>query len=276
MRHLLTIDVEEWYEGLPLSAERKQGYEPALTRPMHRLLDLLDEHSAKATFFWLASCAERYPSLVHEAVLRGHEIACHGLSHDPVSAMSPARFAAETSQAKKTIEDIAGVAVDGYRAAYFSINAESLWALDILTEQGFTYDSSIAPIRYWRYGIPEFPRGIQQRSRAGGNIIEYPMNVHRVASMNFPFAGGGYFRLLPYGLVKHCFDRSTEPVVFYLHPWELDSEHPIVPMASTLQISHYLNLKQTERKFQRLLQDFQFTSIAQHSTHLSLKNACVA
>jgi polysaccharide deacetylase family protein (PEP-CTERM system associated) len=274
MKHLLTIDVEEWYEGLPIAADRKSTYAPALERPMHRLLDMLDEHSAKATFFWLSSCAARYPTILREVTSRGHEIACHGLSHDAVYDMSPARFSEETREARKTIEDVAGTAVEGYRAAYFSVTGKSLWALDILAEQGFRFDSSIAPIHYWRYGIPSFPREIRAYTTAGGSIIEYPISVHRVAGVNFPFAGGGFFRLLPYSVVKHCFDRAPSPVVFYLHPWELDDQHPVVPVASTVQLSHYMNLRKTESKLQRLLQDFRFTSIVRYNPQLMTEAGC--
>lgn len=268
MKHTLTIDVEEWYEGLPISSERKSRFDHALERPMYRLLDLLDEHQATATFFWLASCAERYPLLLREVIMRGHEIACHGLSHDPVHTMSRARFIEETRRARSIIENVAGIAVDGYRAAYFSIVRESLWALDVLAEQGFRYDSSIFPIRYWRYGIPHFPREARMYTTPGGSIVEYPISVYQIAAWNMPFAGGGYFRVLPYYVIKHCFQCAERPVIFYLHPWELDESHPYISVASTVQVSHYLNRKTTTVKLQRLLKDFRFISIAQQDTDL--------
>jgi len=263
MRHIFTVDVEDWYHGIAdeqirASAERRLHY------GLDILLELLAEYNAKGTFFWLGPAAAEHPNLVRQVAEAGHELGCHGWFHELIYTMSPQRFRDETKRARDVIADLTGKPVTAYRAPYFSITSKSLWALEILADLGFRYDSSIFPIRNWRYGIPDFYPQPQQINTSSGSIYEMPVSVRRMFNQNIPVSGGAYFRLYPYRLTYSNFralERQGDHVVFYIHPWELDLNHPPVPLNWKERITHYVNRLSTESKLRQLLQDFSFASL---------------
>ncbi|MEO9102693.1 MAG: XrtA system polysaccharide deacetylase, partial [Burkholderiaceae bacterium] len=204
--------------------------------------------------------AERYPTLVREIVQQGHELASHGFAHQRASGLSEADFFADISRAKSLLEDVAGVAVKGYRAPSFSINERNLWAFDALSRAGYAYSSSIYPIRHDHYGMPDAPRFAHRRATG---LLEIPITTLRLRGRNFPASGGGYFRLLPYRASKWMFSQvnrlEQRPVVFYFHPWEIDPDQPrIQAAAAKAKFRHYLNLNRMEGRLAQLLQDFRW------------------
>jgi polysaccharide deacetylase family protein (PEP-CTERM system associated) len=265
IRHAMTVDVEDWYHGIPLPDADKAGAEDRLERGLGALLDLLEDHAVTGTFFWLGPVAVRHPQLLRRTADLGHEIGCHGWSHRLIYDMSPAAFAEESRRAKEAIEDVVGRPVTAYRAAYFSITARSLWALDVLAELGFTHDSSIFPVRNWRYGIPDFDPSPQCIETWCGPLHEFPLPVRRVCGRNLPLTGGAYFRLYPYWLTRRnirAAERRNTPVVFYIHPWELDPDHPRVGFHWKARLTHYVNLHRTHDRLHRLLAEFAFGPLA--------------
>jgi polysaccharide deacetylase family protein (PEP-CTERM system associated) len=270
MLNALTIDVEDYYHVSGFEAVIRRAdwnsYESRVEGNTNRLLDLLDAHHTKATFFVLGWVAERHPQLARAIHARGHEVASHGYAHQRVYTQSPAQFRQETQHSLKLLEDLIGDRIHGYRAASYSITKESLWALDILGEAGFTYDSSIFPIRHDRYGIPGYPRFCHVLdAHGGGQLIEFPISTARVAGANLPIAGGGYFRLFPYGLISWGLSsinhREGQPALIYLHPWEIDPDQPRIQAGAVARFRQYVNLQKTEARLTRLLQDFTFGTL---------------
>jgi len=203
---------------------------------------------------------------VREIVDRGHEIGSHGYSHQLIYKQTPEVFRQETETSKKLLEDISGIAVRGYRAASYSVTRESLWALDIIAESGFDYDSSIFPVKHDRYGIPdanELPHKLT--TPQGHTLTEFPITALRLPGYKLPIAGGGYFRLFPYWFSKWGLGRvnkkQNQAFVFYLHPWELDPEQPELPATGLSRFRHYNNLDVCEQRFKKLLEDFDFCPV---------------
>jgi polysaccharide deacetylase family protein (PEP-CTERM system associated) len=210
--------------------------------------------------------AERQPALIREIQRRGHEIASHGYSHQLVYRQSPAVFREETLRSKQLLEEQTQTAVTGYRAASYSITRQSMWAIDILAELGFEWDSSIFPIRHDRYGIPDSPtRPYRIRTDAGANLLEFPLTTANLGPLRLPAAGGGYFRLYPYWLSQWLFRRAHQQqgaAIFYLHPWEIDPDQPRVPNASPLsRFRHYNNLDRCLPRLRRLIDEFSFGTV---------------
>lgn len=275
----MTVDVEDYFHvsALASSIDRESWDKlPCrVERNTHRLLDLFDARGVRATFFVLGWVAERYPALIAEIAQRGHEVACHGLTHELVYAQSPETFREQTHRAKTVLEDIAQAPVLGYRAASYSITARSLWALDILVELGFAYDSSIFPVRHDRYGIPNaarWPGEITAPSQA--RLVEFPLTTLEVAGFRLPVAGGGYFRLFPYALTRYAFRRVNErerrPFIFYLHPWEIDPDQPRVSTSLLSSFRHYNNLRRCEDRLTSLIGDFTFDTARSVLSNLGL------
>jgi polysaccharide deacetylase family protein (PEP-CTERM system associated) len=261
-----TIDFEDWYHGVPISGPRKAGAERRLDRSGNRLLDLLDEHGVRGTFFILGPVVEENPSLVRRIADRGHEIGCHGWSHDLLYTMSKDRFRDETRRSLDAIADVTGRRASAYRAAYFSITRQSLWALEVLADLGVRYDSSIFPVHNWRYGIPDFGEEPRWIETAAGPIAEFPLSVNRALGQNVPACGGAYFRLYPYSLTRYGLRsrlKRGRPTVFYIHPWELDEDHPNIRFHWRARLTHYANLRGTEKKLRRLFSDFEFAPLGQ-------------
>ena len=266
----MTVDVEDYFQVSAFdSAVRREDWASMPSRVVantRRLLQLFDNHGVKATFFVLGWVAERFPSLVREIAAAGHELASHGHGHRLVYQQSPEEFRTDVRLAKALIEDAGGTQVSGYRAPSFSITAKSLWALDVLLDEGYTYDASIFPIRHDRYGIPDAPRHRHEIQRAGGVMYEAPGSTVRIGGMNLPVAGGGYFRLLPYAWTRWGIARlnsvERQPAIFYLHPWEIDPEQPRLNASALSRFRHYRNLDKTAPRLRRLLTDFRFTSVS--------------
>ena len=224
----------------------------------------------RGTFFILGPVALEHPDLVRRIAAEGHELGCHGWSHDLVYTMAPERFREETRRAVNTLADLVGKEVTAYRAAYFSITRKSLWALEILVGLGFRYDSSIFPVRNWRYGIADFNPWPQKIDTPAGPIYEYPISVRNLLGWNVPVSGGAYFRLYPYSVTRsnlRAAERMGRPALFYLHPWELDPDHPRVSFHWRARLTHYANLRSTEPKLRRLMQEFRFTTLGEVIEH---------
>jgi polysaccharide deacetylase family protein (PEP-CTERM system associated) len=258
----LTVDFEDWYQGLEIPHTDWNGYEDRIESCGRRLLDLYAERGVRGTFFILGSVAERHPHLVREIAARGHEIGTHGWSHTLVYRMTPPAFRAELERSIRTLEDLSGQAIVGHRAPFFSITRQSLWALEVLGDCGIRYDSSVFPVLNYRYGIedsPRWPHAIDAGS--AGTLQEFPITTWRVLGRNLPVAGGAYFRIFPYAFTRLAFrsiNRAGHPAVFYIHPWELDPDHPRISLPRRIALTHYVNLKATERRMRRLLTDFAF------------------
>lgn len=269
MKNVLSIDVEDYFHVAALAESIKvdewNGIASRVESSTHRLLDLFDEHQVKATHFILGWVADKYPQLVSEIEKRGHEVASHGFSHQLIYSQTPEVFKQETERSKKLLEDITGKPVIGYRAASYSITKKSLWALDILADAGFEYDSSIFPIYHDRYGIPDSPREPHVLMTPNGKkLIEYPLSTYQFLGQTIPIAGGGYFRLYPYWLSRFFYklrEKQSDPFVFYLHPWEVDPEQPKVEVSWFSKFRHYNNLDKCLSRMNALLTDFQFTTM---------------
>jgi len=282
MLNALTIDVEDYYHVSAFEAvvryEDWHRYESRVEKNTHRILDLLDECKTKATFFMLGWVAEHHPELPREIDRRGHEVACHGYSHKLIYGQTEHEFREETKRAKACIEDIVQKPVLGYRAASFSITSKSLWALNILAEEGFRYDSSIFPIRHDRYGIPGFQR-FPHRLKLNGNpsLIEFPPTTFLWGPLILPTAGGGYLRLLPLRFIlwtiRKVHKQDKEPVMLYLHPWELDPGQPRLGGSWASRFRHYVNLHKTEGKLTALLDAFRFAPMREVLTDRGLLEA---
>ena len=265
----MSVDVEEHFhvsafDGIVPRATWN-GMDSRVVSNTGRLLALFEEYEVRATFFVLGCVAERHPDLVGRIAAAGHEVASHGHAHRLIYDQTPSAFRQDVRQAKRILEDAAGRPVVGYRAPSYSITPRSLWALDILVEEGYEYDSSIFPIRHDRYGIPVSARQPYAIERQAGSIIEVPASTTRVGPWNLPIAGGGYFRLLPYWWTRWGIGRvnrtEERPAIFYIHPWEIDPDQPRLPAGRLGRVRHYRNLEKTESRLRRLLADFKFDTV---------------
>lgn len=198
--------------------------------------------------------------------MEGHEIASHGMSHRLVYSQTPEVFRQETLESKALLEDQCQMPVIGYRAATYSVTNKSLWALDILHEAGFQYDSSIFPVWHDKYGIPDAPRlPYRLKTPKGRDLVEFPITILERGRLRVPIGGGGYFRFFPYGFSRWALrsvNREDQPFVFYIHPWEVDPGQPRIENAkASSRFRHYLNLDRCEARLDRLLSDFPFSTM---------------
>ena len=260
----LTIDVEDYFQVsafAPYIARSDwERRECRIERNVQRILAMLAERQIRATFFTLGWIAERYPALVRDIVAGGHELASHGYGHERASDLDRQAFHADVTRAKGLLEDIGGVAVKGYRAPSFSIGTGNLWALETLLRTGHRYSSSIYPIAHDHYGMPDSPRFAYQTEQG---LLEVPVTTLRLAGRNIPSSGGGYFRLLPYGVTRWMLQRlnrtEREAAIFYFHPWEIDPGQPrIAGIDAKTRFRHYVNIDRNEAKLARLLGDFRW------------------
>lgn len=264
--HVLTVDVEDYFhvEAFAGTVSRAtwDQYTPRVAGNCQRLLDIFDRYQVKATFFVLGWVAERFPAIVREIHERGHELACHSFWHRKVDSLTPAEFRSDTQEACAAIQNAASVRVTGYRAPTWSITQQSLWAFDVLAEEGFEYDSSIYPIRHDLYGIPGANRyPYVQVCGNGQTLLEFPPATVRIAGMNFPAAGGGYLRIFPLAYtswVFRQFEKANKSLVLYLHPWEIDPEQPRLAGPLKSRFRHYTNLHHTQERLELLLQRYRF------------------
>jgi polysaccharide deacetylase family protein (PEP-CTERM system associated) len=264
IRNAMTVDVEDYFQVSAFAAhiprESWESMPCRVERNIDRILALLDEKQAKATFFTLGWIAERYPAMVRHIVSNGHELASHGWAHQRVSDQEPQEFLDDIVQSKALLEDISGQKVLGYRAPSFSIGSNTLWALDLLEEAGYRYSSSIYPIRHDHYGMPDAPRfAFYPKNNSG--LLELPVTTVRLFKRNIPAGGGGYFRLWPYAFSHWLLQRinhlEKHSAIFYFHPWEIDYEQPRQKgINAKTRFRHYFNLRHMEKRVKALTRDF--------------------
>lgn len=271
-QNAFTVDVEDFYQVSAfenfIPRSDWENYPQRILESLPRLLDLTAEHSVHGTFFILGWQAEKHPELVQNIAHAGHEIGFHSFSHSLIYNMTPDALRDELRRGKKLLEDITGQKVEAFRAPSFSITKKSLWALDVLTEEGFRYDSSIFPIYHDRYGIPDAPREIHPLRTSCGTLWEFPPSAAAMGSVNLPVSGGGYFRLYPYAFTRHFLTKinalEKRPFIFYVHPWEVDPEQPRLPFGSrATQFRHRVGLGRNLAKLHKLLRDFSFCTLSE-------------
>lgn len=264
IRNAMTVDVEDYFQVSAFAAhiprESWESIPCRVERNIDRILTLLDERQAKATFFTLGWIAERYPAMVKRIVSNGHELASHGWAHQRVSDQKPQEFLDDIVRSKALLEDISGQKILGYRAPSFSIGSNTLWALDLLEEAGYRYSSSIYPIQHDHYGMPNAPRFAFYPKNNGG-LLELPVTTVRLFKRNIPAGGGGYFRLWPYTFSHWLLQRinhlEKHSAIFYFHPWEIDYEQPRQQgINAKTRFRHYFNLRHMEKRVKALTRDF--------------------
>ena len=261
---IMTVDLEEWFHGLDIPRDLWEQYESRLEFSAYELLRILHEHRASATFFVLADIAKKYPSLISDIQREGHEVASHGSGHQRYLLLSDNAIRDDIVESVNIISDIIGRKPLGFRAPCFSVTKKNIWILEFLTKQGFQYDSSVFPINHDIYGIPDAPRFKYKLDKY--NLVEYPISTFKILGLKIPISGGGYFRLFPYLFtrmaLKKINNNENQPFVFYIHPWEIDPEQPrIKGLNAFSKFRQYNNLEKTEKRFIKLLRDFQFTPI---------------
>jgi len=278
-KNVVSIDVEDYFHAETFSSvvDRTQwdSYTSRVEGNTRCLLELLGNLNVQATFFVLGWVAERFPGLVREIAAGGHELACHSYWHRLIYKLDPAEFREDTRRAKDVIEQIAGQPLTGYRAPTYSVTDRSVWALDILTELGFTYDSSIFPIRHDRYGIPGAPRAPFRFRTPSGPMTEFPITTFRFGGQNMPVGGGGYLRLLPQLYTRlglKSVEKEGLPIVIYIHPWEVDPDQPHLPVGLKSRLRHYTNLSRTYDRFRSVLQQGNYTSFRESGLDESAKD----
>ena len=267
--HIFTADVEEYFHASALQRHVSRASwsqrESRVALGVLRLLRLLSDHRASGTFFVLGWIADRLPGLVREIAAAGHEIASHGWDHARVTEQTPPEFRDSVRRTRQTLEDLTGTRVSGFRAPNFSITPGREWALDVLIEEGYRYDSSLFPVRRAGYGYAGGRRDPHWLHRPAGWLAELPPATLRFWRVNVPAAGGAYLRLLPAALVHAALTDAAErgvPAVLYIHPWELDPDQPRLPASPLTRVRHYTGLRRTEQRLARVLSTFRFTSVA--------------
>ena len=263
--NVMSIDVEDYFqvsafEGV-VPRDRWDSCESRVVASTSRLLDLFAEYHVHGTFFVLGWVAERHPALIRRIADLGHELASHSYWHRLVYDLTPDTFREDLARARDVIQQAAGVAVRGFRAPSYSVVERSLWALDVLVEEGYAYDASIFPIRHDRYGIPKAPRHAYRVASGSRSLLEVPGSTALIGSVRVPI-GGGYFRLLPYATTRWAIStiNRTEqrPAVFYLHPWEIDPDQPRLQAGRVTSWRHYNGIDEAEARLRRLLTDFRW------------------
>ena len=264
----LSFDIEEHFQvsafASPMRRRHWEHFESRVEQNTFKILKQLSQKSVKATFFVLGWVAERHPGLVRAIDAEGHEIASHGYAHEVITAQTTASFREDVRKAKRILEDIVCKPVVGYRAPTFSITSETQWALSVLVEEGYRYDSSIFPVVHDRYGVPGASPWSYEIRTVSGPLQEIPPSTFNLLGVRVPVAGGGYFRLFPYPVLRWMLKRveaTGHPLVMYLHPWELDPQQPRMNGSRLSQFRHYLNLAKTECRLAALLSDFRFAPI---------------
>lgn len=266
-----TVDVEDYYHvsafAQKIPRTQWDHFPSRVVATTHRLLEILERRSVRGTFFVLGWVARKYPELVRDIQRAGHEIGCHSFWHRLIYDLHPDEFRSDLRESRDQLEQITGEAVISHRAPSFSITEKSLWALNILAEEGFTVDSSIFPVRHDRYGLKRAERFVHRIETEHGNLWEFPPAVYRFGKWHLPVSGGGYFRLYPARFSTYCLLQSNRthgrPFVFYVHPWEVDPDQPRVPVRATTRFRHYVNLAKTAQKLDVLLDRFAFGTLSE-------------
>lgn len=277
-KNVFTIDVEDWFHILDAEQVPKLSewdtQSSVVEYNFFRLLDWADEADVKVTCFFLAWVANRYPSLVREAVSRGHEIASHGYFHQLIYDQTPEEFRRDISDAKMLLEDQSGTKVYGYRAPGFSIKNDNLWALETIREVGYEYDSSLFPKKSGHGGYEVAALGPHVLPTNAGDLIEFPISIDSTLGFNICYFGGGYFRLFPYSVIKNRakkINKTGRPIVFYIHPRDIDPKQPRIDLGRLRNFKCYVNLETTQKKVQNLLSDFDFETISEFIRNHTLK-----
>jgi polysaccharide deacetylase family protein (PEP-CTERM system associated) len=279
MKNALSVDVEDYFhvEAFTgnISRDDWDHYSSRVGRNVDAILDLFSKYDTKGTFFILGWVAERFPHLIRNIAGEGHEVGCHGFDHQHIARQTPGQFRMDVQKARECLINLSGQAVQAYRAPSFSIVQETLWALDILVEEGFTIDSSIFPARHDLYGIETAPRSPHwAETPAGKSIFEFPPSTLHLWTNNLGVAGGGYLRFAPYCLthkaIRYLNESERRPAMVYFHPWELDPEQPRIAAKFRSRLRHYTNLSTMKKKVERLLQDFQFATITSVCSELDV------
>jgi len=269
MNNIFSVDTEDWfhanYDGTFFTDELK--LKSTVEQNVDTFLHCFEESDCKATFFVLGSVAEDYPDMIRKIAASGHEIASHGYGHGLVYKQTPEEFKEDIHKSKSILEDIIGKPVLGYRAPSWSITNESLWALDILVDEGFKYDSSIFPTKNFLYGIPDAPRFFYKPTVNGKilDILEIPPSTMRFASRNIPFSGGFYFRAMPFYFIDKftsIINKSGNQVLFYLHPREIDPSQPRLKLSKRDELIHYFGIDGCLNKLLKVITKYKTTSIA--------------
>jgi polysaccharide deacetylase family protein (PEP-CTERM system associated) len=266
-----SVDVEDYFQVSGFEQEIRRddwaSFESRVVENTRRLLRLLSRHDVRATFFVLGWVAEHYPDLVAEIAAAKHELASHSYWHRLVYDLSVEQFRDDLCRSRQALQQVVDQPIIGYRAPSFSITRKSLWALDVLAEEGFEFDSSVFPTRHPRYGIPGARQDIHQFETSAGRVWEFPPAVRKYGGLNLAVAGGGYFRLYPLRFTCHALtviNRTGQPFVFYVHPWEVDPQQPRLRAGSwAARFRHYVNLSRTERKLDHLLSRFRFGTVSE-------------
>jgi polysaccharide deacetylase family protein (PEP-CTERM system associated) len=282
MRNVLSVDVEDYFQveafASRVSRQDWPGFESRVDRNVRRILEIFAQHQAKATFFVLGWVAEKYPHLVRQITEAGHEIGSHGFGHQRLHCLTPTQFKEDIYRTRRLLEDLSGQRVTCYRAPSFSIVKSTLWALDVLVEEGFTCDSSVFPTRHDFYGIPDAPRfPYCRRTTQGHSILEFPPSTMRIFGNNIGVAGGGYLRLTPYlftrRAMRRIIEKEKQPVMVYFHPWEIDPGQPRISASLRSRLRHYTNLAGMARKIEWLLRDFRFTTLSEVCKDLAIRDS---
>jgi polysaccharide deacetylase family protein (PEP-CTERM system associated) len=280
MTNVMSVDVEDYFHVEAFASEIRpehwDSYTPRVNRNVRRILELFARHHVRATFFILGWVAERFPHLSREIAAAGHEIGSHGYAHRRLHTMTPTQVNPDLHRATAILTDQIGRSVKCFRAPSFSIVRDTLWAFEVLSDEGYEFDSSVFPVRHDLYGIPEaerFPHwaATQQSAR----IFEFPLSTVSCRGLNIGIGGGGYVRWIPYGVTRWALRRINEfdrqPAIVYFHPWEIDPDQPRIRAGMRSTLRHYTNLSTMERKIERLLQDFKFGTLSdiclQHKNH---------
>jgi polysaccharide deacetylase family protein (PEP-CTERM system associated) len=272
MKNVMSVDVEDYFHveafASNILAEEWHSYPPRVDRNVSRILELFAKYRVRATFFLLGWVAEKFPHLSQEIAAAGHEIGCHGYAHRRLHTMTPGQFQQDLRRATALLSDQAGRPIRSFRAPSFSIVRATLWAYDILSEEGYSFDSSVFPVRHDLYGIPDakrFPHWTTLHQNAG--IFEFPLSTLSYHGVNVGVGGGGYLRWIPYGITYWALRRINleehQPVAVYFHPWEIDPDQPRLRAGIKSRLRHYTNLSTTEGKIERLLHDFQFSTLSE-------------
>ena len=262
IENAFTVDLEDWYQGLEIEATEWGRFEDRIHIGTERLLDLLAAARVNATFFVLGHVAEHHPDLVRSIHAAGHEIGTHGYAHQFVYQLGREAFKQDLILSLEHLDRAVGASVAGHRAPFFSITAAADWAFDVLAECGLTYDSSVFPVRNYRYGIPDAPRWPFE---VRDGLTELPLSTLCAAGRKIPLGGGAYFRIFPYAVTRYGLrqiNASGNAAIFYIHPWELDPAHPRIDLPRRIGVTHYWNLGASEDRLRRLLADFCFTTMS--------------
>lgn len=268
LKHALTVDLEDWYHGLTSTNARPESWSSMTSRAeqsVEFLLELFESNQLHATFFVLGDLAQKYPAVIRRIAEAGHELGSHGYSHRPVRSLNPEDFRDELERTADLIQQAGGQQVAGFRAPYFSIDQSCLWAFEVLAECGYSYDSSVFPLRTILYGYPGASR-LPFRPVPGAELVEYPVATIKLAGITLPASGGLYYRMYPYPLIRwslRSLEKQGQFGVLYMHPWEFDLQQPRIPVTARERITHFAGRSSWANKLDRLAKDFELVPLGE-------------